>query len=117
MVRDALDQPMRPPPLDDDLYNAALAIPRSIWAATGTWWDETGRHAVKREANLQEVGRKVRTGFVIQGQMQPTLLSGILSGRRWDKLANNEKARLIVTFAETHPAAQWWREQRAAGLQ
>ena len=79
------------------------------------WWNERGRGAAWRQFNVEEVGRKVRTGggkgpmLVTQGDMEPVTPSGILNGHRFEDLTKDEKLSVVkVWYAEV-----WAPEQRA----
>lgn len=115
---DDLTKPMAEPArgrqADEAIFNYALTIPRQLWTAAASWWELVGRHQVRKEANIEEVGRKVRRGFVIQGDKQPTLLSGIMRGLPWDELQGVDQAKIIIRYAQNHPSAAWWREQQQA---
>jgi len=68
------------------------------------WWDKTGRHLVKTESNLTEIGREVRTGIVLPGEMKPELDSGILQAWPWDRLNQREQMAIVIRWHHDHVA-------------
>jgi len=68
------------------------------------WWDKTGRHLVKTESNLTEVGRQVRTGIVVPGEMTPELDSGILQAWPWAQLNQREQMAIVIRWHHDHIA-------------
>jgi hypothetical protein len=50
---------------------------------------------VKQESNTVEVGRRVRSGFVMRGEDVPEIRSGILMGLPWDRLDRLEQGSVV----------------------
>lgn len=75
----------------------------AIVKAAAKWWDETGRRLVKKRFNLEEQGRKVvaggsSPGFVIAGNVVPTIPSPLLLGQPWDDLTPRERGQLLKVY-------------------
>lgn len=87
-------------PGPDGTPGEGLTIQQAI-AGAEAWWDAKGRKLVRRDFNMEEIGRKVKPGskgapaFVIQGDIGPVLHSRILQGRPWEDLTKEEKLSVV----------------------
>lgn len=72
------------------------------------WWTETGRQALPKAFNEEQLPAKVTPGgagpaIVIPGEVVPVVLeAGILSGRRWDKLRPREQLAITKYWHHYH---------------
>jgi hypothetical protein len=81
-------------PMQERFPSTGMMICEAISRAS-RWWDITGRHLVKQDSNVVEVGRKVRKGFVMRGENIPEIRSGILMGLPWDRLDRLEQSSVV----------------------
>jgi hypothetical protein len=81
-------------PMQERFPSTGMMVGEAISRAS-RWWDVTGRHLVKQDSNVVEVGRKVRKGFVMRGEDVPEIRSGILMGLPWDRLDRLEQGSVV----------------------
>lgn len=76
----------------------------AIVKAAARWWDNTARHLVNKRFDLEETGRKVKTGsgnapgIVVQGNIVPTIPSPLLLGQEWDRLTPRERGQVLKVY-------------------
>ena len=72
------------------------------------WWEAIGRKELSKRlneaSNIEEIGRTVKAGtdkapgFVVQGDRQVVVQSGLLRGLPWDQLERREQLEVVKVW-------------------
>lgn len=90
----------------DQRLDTGMTIGEAIRRAE-TWWGEF-RGAVRRDFNRHRAAPKVRAsgrrapGLIIRAAEEETLPSGILSGKAWGKLTDQERVFVVKVWHHQH---------------
>lgn len=77
------------------------------------WWNTTGRHLVDKEKNTERGKRKFREAragapaIMTQGAKEVVIPSGILQGLEFDRLAADERARILKVWMHNNTPFQF----------
>lgn len=100
--------------LDNEFLESGMKASEAVKKAR-MWWNHRGRqqlsHRLREAANIEEVGRTVKTGngktpgFVVQGDKQTVVQSGLLRGEVWDNLNKREQLEVVKQWHHYFVAA------------
>ncbi len=96
--------------LSEDRLPVSGMKPEEAVKRARLWWEAIGRKELSKRlneaSNIEEIGRTVRTGtgktpgFVVQGDRQAVVQSGLLRGLPWEQLTRREQLEVVKTWHE-----------------